>query len=157
MAEALLSDTGGVATLVGDPPNVMIGSAANIDFNQCLFHMGRIILVAWVATLILLLVMFRKDPAHKIEGVLDLDDTRVLKDPRGLLAISAAIGVVILLFFIHHRFHIFPGYVAWMGVAVALVLVRPDPDELLKGLDWAVLLFFAGLFIKRARPSCSLP
>lgn len=147
MAEALLSDTGGVATLVGDPPNVMIGSAANIDFNQFVFHMGPIILVAWVATLILLLVMFRKDLAHEIEGVLDLDETKVLKDPKGLLAISAAIGVVILLFFIHHRFHLFPGYVAWIGVAVALVLVRPDPDELLKGLDWAVLLFFAGLFI----------
>jgi Na+/H+ antiporter NhaD/arsenite permease-like protein len=136
-----------VATLVGDPPNVMIGSAANIDFNKFLFHMGPIILVAWVATLILLLIMFRKDLAHEIEGVLDLDETKVLKDPKGLLAISAAIGVVILLFFIHHRFHLFPGYVAWIGVAVALVLVRPDPDELLKGLDWAVLLFFAGLFI----------
>ena len=147
MAEALLSDTGGVATLVGDPPNVMIGSAANIDFNQFLFHMGPIILVAWVATLLLLLVMFRKDLAHEIEGVLDLDETRVLKDRKGLLAISASIGVVILLFFIHHRFHLFPGYVAWIGVAVALALVRPDPEELLKGLDWAVLLFFAGLFI----------
>ena len=147
MAEALLSDTGGVATLVGDPPNVMIGSAANIDFNQFLFHMGPIIFVAWLATLFLLLAMFRKDLAQEIDGVLDLDETRVLKDPQALLAISVSIGIVILLFFIHHHFHLFPGYVAWIGVAVALALVRPDPDELLGGLDWAVLLFFAGLFI----------
>lgn len=147
MAEALLSDTGGVATLVGDPPNVMIGSAANIGFNQFLFHMGPIIFVAWLATLALLLFMFRKDLAHEIDGVLDLDETKVLKDLRGLIAICFSIGVVIFLFFIHHRFHLFPGYVAWIGVAVALALVRPDPDELLRGLDWAVLVFFAGLFI----------
>ena len=147
MAEALLSDTGGVATLVGDPPNVMIGSAAGIDFNQFLFHMGPIIFVAWIATLLLLLLMFRKELAQEIDGVLDLDETKVLKDPRGLLAVSFSICVVIALFFIHHHFHLFPGYVAWIGVALAMALVRPDPDELLRGLDWAVLLFFAGLFM----------
>ena len=147
MAEALLSDTGGVATLVGDPPNVMIGSAANIGFNQFLFHMGPIILVAWIATVFLMLGMFRKDLAKPFKGVLDLDESKVLKDPRSLIAICFSIGVVILLFFIHHHFHLFPGYVAWIGVAVALALVRPDPDELLRGLDWALLVFFAGLFI----------
>jgi Na+/H+ antiporter NhaD/arsenite permease-like protein len=147
MAEALLSDTGGVATLVGDPPNVMIGSAANIDFNQFLFHMGPIIFVAWLATMILLLISFRKDLAGKFEGAIDLDETKVLKDPKALIAVSFSIGVVIALFFIHHHFHLFPGYVAWIGVAVAMALVRPDPEELLKGLDWSLLLFFAGLFI----------
>ena len=147
MAEALLSDTGGVATLVGDPPNVMIGSAASIDFNTFLFHMGPIILVAWVATLFLLLAMFRKDLSGKIDEVLDLDETKVLKDIRGLIAVCFSIGVVIVLFFVHHRFHLFPGYVAWIGVAVALALVRPDPEEFLKEIDWAVLVFFAGLFI----------
>ena len=59
MSEALLSDTGGVATLVGDPPNVMIGSAAGIDFNRFLFHMGPIILVAWALTVVMMLVLFR--------------------------------------------------------------------------------------------------
>ena len=147
MAEALLSDTGGVATLVGDPPNVMIGSAAGIDFNRFLFHMGPIILVAWAATLCLLLFLFRKELAHKIDEVLDLDESKVLKDLRGLFAVCFAIAVVIILFFIHHRFHLFPGYVAWIGVAVALALVRPDPDEFLREIDWSVLLFFAGLFI----------
>lgn len=147
MAEALLSDTGGVATLVGDPPNVMIGSAANIDFNTFLFHMGPIIFVAWLATMALLLVMFRKDLAGEIDGVLDLDETKVLKDPKALASVCFSIGVVIVLFFIHHRYHFFPGYVSWIGVAVAFALVRPDPEEVLKGVDWAVLLFFAGLFI----------
>lgn len=147
MAEALLSDTGGVATLVGDPPNVMIGSAGNIDFNQFLFHMGPIILVVWLVTLGLLIFLFRADLAQPIEGSLDLDESKTLKDPKGLRNILLAIGIVILLFFIHHHFHLFPGYVAWIGVAVALALVRPDPDKLLSELDWSVLLFFAGLFV----------
>ncbi len=147
MAAALLSNTGGVATLVGDPPNVMIGSAANIDFNTFLFHMGPIVLVAWVATLLILLVSFRKDLAQKIDEVLDLDETRVLKDMRALIAICFSIAVVVALFFIHHRFHLFPGYVAWVGVAVALALVRPDPEEFLREIDWSLLVFFAGLFI----------
>jgi Na+/H+ antiporter NhaD/arsenite permease-like protein len=147
LGEALLSDTGGVATLVGDPPNVMIGSAAGIDFNQFLFHMGPIILVAWMVTLLMLIFTHRRELAQPIDAVLDLDESKVLKDPRGLRNILIAIGVVILLFFVHHHFDLFPGYVAWLGLAVALALVRPDPNELLGGLDWAVLLFFAGLFV----------
>jgi Na+/H+ antiporter NhaD/arsenite permease-like protein len=82
-----------------------------------------------------------------IAGVLDLDETRVLKDKKALLSVLFSIGVVILLFFSHHHCGLFPGYVAWIGVALALALVRPDPDELLKGLDWPVLFFFSGLFI----------
>ncbi len=147
MSEALLSDTGGVATLVGDPPNIMIGSAAGIDFNQFLFHMGPIILVAWLATVFLMLFLFRGYLTQPMQEVLDLDETRALKDRKSLLAILVSMAVVILLFFIHHHFGLFPGYVAWIGVALALALVRPDPDEFLRQIDWSVLVFFAGLFI----------
>jgi Na+/H+ antiporter NhaD/arsenite permease-like protein len=147
MSEALLSDTGGVATLVGDPPNVMIGSAANIDFNQFLFHMGPAVFCAWLVTLLLCLVLFRKQLSQPITGILDLDESKALKDHKALAKVLFSIGVVIVLFFIHHHFHLFPGYVAWIGVAVALALVRPDPEEFLKEVDWSVLLFFAGLFV----------
>jgi Na+/H+ antiporter NhaD/arsenite permease-like protein len=147
MAEALLSDTGGIATLVGDPPNVMIGSAASIDFSSFLFHMGPIVLVAWMGTVILLLFTFRSHLTGPIKDILDLDETKAVKDPEGLRAVLLAFGAVIVLFFIHHHFDFFPGYVAWIGVALALALVRPDPDDLLRQIDWSVLLFFAGLFI----------
>ena len=147
MAEALLSNTGGIATLVGDPPNVMIGSAAGIDFNRFLFHMGPLVSVVWIVTVFLLLFLFRPYLAKPINDVLDLDETKALKDPKGLLAVLLALGVVILLFFVHHYFHLFPGYVAWIGVALALAMVRPDPDDFLSQIDWSVLVFFAGLFI----------
>ncbi len=147
MAEALLANTGGVGTLVGDPPNIMIGSAANIDFNRFLFHMGPIILVAWLATVVLILFLFRAELKKPIEDVVDLDETKALKDLKGLIKILCALGVVILLFFVHHYFHMLPGYVAWIGVAVALAMIRPNPDEFLSQIDWPVLVFFAGLFV----------
>jgi Na+/H+ antiporter NhaD/arsenite permease-like protein len=147
MAAAMLANTGGVATLVGDPPNVMIGSAANIDFNTFLFHMGPIIFVAWLVSMVLLVLMFRKELGGEIDTALDLDETKVLKDKKALFSVTFAIGVVVVLFFIHHRYHLFPGYVSWIGVAVALALVRPDPEKILEGLDWSVLLFFSGLFV----------
>ena len=94
MSEALLSDTGGVATLVGDPPNVMIGSAASIDFNQFLFHMGPIVFAAWGITLLLMLFFFRADLAQKIDSVLDLDESKALQDTRTLMFVTVSIGVV---------------------------------------------------------------
>ncbi|MGD8311811.1 MAG: ArsB/NhaD family transporter [Gammaproteobacteria bacterium] len=147
MSEALLSDTGGVATLVGDPPNIMIGSAAGIDFSRFLFHLGPIVLAAWILTVFLMLVLFRGYLRQPMNDILDLDETRALKDRKSLVAVLFALGVVILLFFIHHHFGLFPGYVAWIGVAVALALLRPDPEEFLRQMDWSVLLFFTGLFI----------
>jgi len=125
----------------------MIGSAAGIDFNRFLFHMGPMVFAAWVVTLLILLVLFRAELKQRIDGILDLDESKTLKDPKGLRIVSISIGIVILLFFIHHHFDLFPGYVAWIGVTVALALMRPDPDKLLRELDWAVLAFFAGLFI----------
>ena len=64
LATALLSDTGGVATLVGDPPNLMIGSAADIDFNTFFKHMGGIVFVAWIATLFFLKTLFKSSHSN---------------------------------------------------------------------------------------------
>ena len=125
----------------------MIGSAADIDFNSFLFHMGPIILVVWMVTVLLLLFLFRSYLAKPIIDILDLDESKALKDPKQLQAVLVALAVVILLFFVHHRLHLFPGYVAWIGVALALAMVRPNPDNFLKQIDWSVLVFFAGLFI----------
>ena len=71
MAAALLSDTGGVATLVGDPPNLMIGSAFGIDFNTFVIHMGGIVLLAWLGTLTTLRVIFRKELSTPAEGTFE--------------------------------------------------------------------------------------
>jgi len=150
VAEAMLSNIGGAATLVGDPPNIMIGSAASIDFTTFLFHMGPIILPVWLGSMMVLLLLFSshfREPCATDACPMDLDENRAIKDHRSLLRVLGALGVVIALFFVHHHFHLYPAYVAFIGVALAFVLVRPDPEKLLKQVEWSVLLFFSSLFV----------
>lgn len=147
MAEAILSNIGGAATLVGDPPNIMIGSAGAIDFTRFLLHMGPIILVAWVATTGLLLLLFRKQLSVRTQTTIDLDETRAITDPQALMKILFSIGLIVLLFFIHHHFHLYPAFAAFIGLALALALIQPKPEALFGEVNWSVLIFFSGLFI----------
>jgi Na+/H+ antiporter NhaD/arsenite permease-like protein len=150
MAEALLSDTGGVATLVGDPPNVLIGSAAGFSFNDFLIYSLPIVAVAWIATLVLLRYLFRdelsKDP-HNAEALMSLNPAESLDEPKTARRILIVLGGAILLFFVHHTFHISPSFIAVSAAAVALIWVQPDIQETFKKVEWSVLIFFSALFV----------
>jgi Na+/H+ antiporter NhaD/arsenite permease-like protein len=150
MAIALLSDTGGVATLVGDPPNVMIGSAAGLSFNDFLVRLAPIVIVAWLVALLLLRFLFRRELAQKprnIEALSKLDENAALHDRESLIKILIVLGGVILLFFLHNWLHLQLAFVALLGASVALAWVQPDLDQVLKDVEWSVLLFFAALFV----------
>jgi Na+/H+ antiporter NhaD/arsenite permease-like protein len=154
MAEAMLSNIGGASTLVGDPPNIMIGSAASLDFNAFLVHLLPIIVPVWLVTVGLMLVLFRRElrypPGGRTEAralALDLDETKAIKDPAVLRHVMLAMAIVIGLFFVHHHLNLYPAFVAFIGLGIALALVRPDPEDLLKQAEWPVLLFFAALFV----------
>ena len=152
MAEALLSDTGGVATLVGDPPNIMIGSAAGFTFNDFICHITPIVFVAWFATLVVLKIVFRKELAIKpanIDKLMLMNEKDALTDMRTCKIIMGVLCLVTVLFFVHHAFHMPPSMVALIGAALALLLVSPkkDPQPILEKVEWSVLLFFAALFV----------
>lgn len=150
MAEALLSDTGGVATLVGDPPNVLIGSAAGLSFNDFLIYSLPIVAVAWVATLILLRFLFRDELSkrpHNAEAVMSLNPTESLDEPIVARRLLIVLGAAILLFFVHDTLHISPAFIAVSAAAVALIWVQPDIQETFKKVEWSVLIFFAALFV----------
>jgi Na+/H+ antiporter NhaD/arsenite permease-like protein len=150
MAEALLSDTGGVATLIGDPPNVLIGSAAGFSFNDFLVHLAPVVLVACLAILVWLRIAFRKELSEtpeNIEALMTLDAEGALRDKKSLTRVVIVLGVVILLFFTADRLHLTPALVALLGAIGALVWVRPDVEATLRDVEWSVLLFFAALFV----------
>ncbi|PVV20753.1 MAG: citrate transporter [gamma proteobacterium symbiont of Ctena orbiculata] len=147
MAEAMLSNIGGAATLVGDPPNLMIGSAADISFNSFLVHMGLPVLVVWVGTVGLMLFLFREQLVNSGEDPKKLVATHAIKDAQGLRRVLFALFIVVVLFFIHHNLHLLPAYASFIGLTVALLLLRPDMEELFGSVNWSVLFFFAGLFI----------
>ena len=135
MAEALLSDTGGVATLVGDPPNIMIGSAAGFSFIDFLVHLAPIVFVVWLVVLMLLRFLFRKELAQvpdNIEALMKLDENAALHDKRALTRILIILGGTILLFFLHNWLHLKPAFVALMGAAAAFLWVQPEVEEVLK-------------------------
>lgn len=150
LAEALLSNTGGVATLVGDPPNVLIGSAAGFSFNDFLVHSLPIVAVIWIAALVLLRFLFRDELSkapRNAEAVMQLDPRESLDDHRTARKILIILGIAILLFFVHHYFHISPAFIASSAAALALVWVQPDIQELFKKVEWSVLIFFSSLFV----------
>src|ERR671922_781622 len=150
IAEALLSNTGGVATLVGDPPNVLIGSAAGFSFNDFLINALPIVAVAWIAALLLLRYLFRSELSKELanaQAVMSLNPTESLDQPKVAGRILIVLGGAILLFFIHHTLHISPAFIAGGAAAVALVWVQPDPQETFRKVEWSVLIFFGALFV----------
>lgn len=147
LAAALLSDTGGVATLVGDPPNLMIGSAAHIDFNTFLLHMGGIVFAAWLTILYALKFLFRKDLAV-VPETSGFTDKQEIKDPQTWRAALFVLGFMVILFIFHHAL----GWDAWMVSATGLTLLvfiaqRVDLDESFGALEMTLLIFFVSLFI----------
>ncbi len=154
MAEALLSDTGWVATLVWDPPNIMIGSYAGFSFNDFLIHSLPIVFVAWILTLLTLKLVFRKEfkvkPNKKaIKQLLDMNEKEAITDIKTLKKITLVLLLVIVLFFIHGILKIEPSMVAiiWASIALMLVSATRDPQKILEKLELSVLLFFGSLFV----------
>ena len=150
VTEALLSNTGGVATLVGDPPNVLIGSAAGLSFNDFLLYSLPIVAVTWVAIVFLLRHLFRRELAEQpqnAEAVLMLNPVETLNHPETARRILIVLAGAVLFFFIHHLLHVEPSFVAMSAAAIALLWVQPDINEVMKKVEWSVLIFFGALFI----------
>jgi Na+/H+ antiporter NhaD/arsenite permease-like protein len=150
IAEALLSNTGGVATLVGDPPNVLIGSAAGLSFNDFLTHSLPVVVFAWILALFLLRRLFRdelKTDPPNAEAVLQLNPAETLNDRGTARRVLIVLGIALVGFFLHNVLHVSPSFVALGAAAAALVWVRPPVNETLKKIEWSVLIFFAALFV----------
>jgi len=150
ITEALLSNTGGVATLIGDPPNVLIGSAAGLSFNDFLIYSMPIVLVSWAGALFLLQYLFKQELSkrpRRSKAVMKLNPAETLNHPETARKILIVLGGAILFFFVHHLLHIKPSFVALSAAAIALLWVQPDIQEVLKKVEWSVLLFFGALFI----------
>lgn len=150
LAQVLASNVGGTATLIGDPPNIMIGSAANIDFSTFLIHMGPVIGVSLIASLILFKVFFRKDlkaTPQNIGELMSQNEISFIKDRPLLVKSLLVLFSVIALFVIHGSLHIEPSLIALGGAGVLLLISKIKPEKILHEVDWSTLIFFACLFI----------
>jgi Na+/H+ antiporter NhaD/arsenite permease-like protein len=147
MAAALLSDTGGVATLVGDPPNLMIGSAANISFNTFLVHMGPPVLVAWLAVLVALKYLFKEELAEIPKPWEDIEEIPITNKKVWYSALGV-LAIMTVLFMAHGALHMEPWEVSALGLTLLFFASRHiEVDESLEQVEISLLLFFISLFI----------
>ncbi|MEV5893787.1 ArsB/NhaD family transporter [Nonomuraea fuscirosea] len=150
IAEALASNIGGAATLVGDPPNIIIASRGGLSFNDFLIHMAPMVIVLMVVFIGLCRLMFgrsfRYDPERATE-VMALDEREAIADRRLLWQSLAVLALVMAAFVLHPVLHYEPSVVALLGAGVLVAATRVTTSEAIAEVEWPTLVFFAGLFV----------
>ena len=150
IAEVLASNIGGAATLIGDPPNILIASAANIDFVAFAANMGPLAAIVLVAFLVSARWLFRNElgvTQEMREALLALDEREMIVNPRLLRQSLAVIGLTLAGFLVHGPLGLEPATIALTGAVVLMVVAREDPHEVLREVEWPTLFFFIGLFM----------
>jgi Na+/H+ antiporter NhaD/arsenite permease-like protein len=150
IAEVLASNIGGTATLIGDPPNIIIGSEAGLSYTEFLVNLGPISLIVLVLFLFAARYFFRRDLAvsdHRVNEVMQLDEREAIQDA-GLLVRSLAILVLVTVgFLVHNTLGYEPATVALLGAGLLLLIAGQQLRELVEDVEWETLVFFMGLFV----------
>ncbi|MEU8663872.1 ArsB/NhaD family transporter [Actinoplanes philippinensis] len=150
IAEVFASNIGGTATLVGDPPNIIIASRSGLGFNDFLAVLAPFVVVVLIVFVLLCRVMFRHalryDP-ERVARVMALKERDAIRDPRLVVMSLSVLGAVLVAFVLHTLLGLEPSVVALLGGLLLLLLSRLDPEEVAKDVEWPTLIFFAGLFV----------
>lgn len=150
VSQILASNIGGTATLIGDPPNIMIGSAANLSFSDFVINLGPVVVVILCVTIICFKFMFKKqlfvDDKFKKE-ILNLDEDKSIKDKPLLIKSIIIMFLILLGFMLHNVIHLESSIVALTGATIMMFIGKQDVDEILASIEWSTIAFFGGLFV----------
>jgi Na+/H+ antiporter NhaD/arsenite permease-like protein len=150
IAEVLASNIGGVSTLIGDPPNIIIGSRANLSFNDFLIHLGPVVIIAMVAFVSVLPLLFRGTfgvHADRVAEVMSLNEREAIRDMRLLVKSGIVFVGVFAAFVASSAIHVEPSVIALIGAGVLVTISGVERVHYLASVEWETLLFFAGLFV----------
>ena len=150
IAEVLASNIGGTATLVGDPPNIIIASRAGLTFNDFLVHLAPLSAVLTVILIALCRVLFRKAFVYDEERageIMAMDERDAIRDRPLLVQGLLVLALVVAGFVLHPVLHYEPSVVALLGAGLLVAISSVETDEVLRDVEWPTLAFFAGLFI----------
>lgn len=150
IAEALASNIGGTATLVGDPPNLIVASRSGLGFNDFLVNLVPIVLVMLIAFVVMSRFLFRKDfiaNPDQVAQVMALDEREAIQDRPLLIRSLAVLALVLAGFSLHSVIGMEPSVVALLGAGLLILISGLQPQSYLAEIEWETLLFFAGLFI----------
>ncbi|MBR1776101.1 ArsB/NhaD family transporter [bacterium] len=148
LTEVFASNIGGTATLIGDPPNIIIGSAAGFSFMDFLWNLTDVVAIILFTVITVLMVIFRKmlhADADKMQEVANIDNSHTITDKNLMIRSMLVLGLVILGFVTHDITHIETCIAAMLGASVLLLFEKPT--DILKDVEWNTIFFFIGLFI----------
>ena len=150
LGEVFVSNIGGAATLIGDPPNIIIASKAGLDFNEFLIHMAPLAAAALAVVIPMLLFFFRNQlvntPTDR-SAVLKLNPTTFITDRTLLVKSVSVLTIVVVGFVLHSVLHLEPSLIAMMGAGLLVLISGLKPADFAMDVEWGTLVFFAGLFI----------
>jgi Na+/H+ antiporter NhaD/arsenite permease-like protein len=150
LAEVFASNVGGTATLVGDPPNIIIASRGGLSFNDFLVHLAPVVVVLLVALIALCRWLFadafRTDP-DRVAEILALNEREAIRDHRLLVQSLVVLAVVLAAFVLHPVLGYEPSVVALLGAGLLVTVTRVTTETALQDVEWATLAFFMGLFV----------
>ncbi len=148
--EAIASNIGGTATLIGDPPNILIGSQADLSFNEFIVNLGPVIVVVFIVFAATVYFLFRKQwnvPASVKKRVTEAIPHLAIIDKKNMIKALIVMAAVFIGFFTHHLTHLEPGVIAMVGSIVMMLVCKADIDATLVSVEWGVIFFFIGLFM----------
>jgi len=150
MAEVFASNIGGAATLVGDPPNIIIASRGGLTFNSFLLHLAPIVAIVIAAFIAMLPRLFPGSfavDAERVADVMALEEGEAIRDRGLLIKCGLVLAAVFAAFIGHSALHLEPSVVALLGAGVLILTSGLERSDYLSGVEWETLLFFAGLFV----------
>ena len=148
ITEILSSNIGGTSTLIGDPPNIIIGSAAGFSFMDFVKELTGIVFVILIAVIAIMFLFFKKQlktTPEKMEEIANLDNSRTIKDKNGMIRSVCVLGLVILGFVTHDITHVPASLSAMAGASFLLLFEKPK--NIIRDVEWNTIFFFIGLFI----------
>ena len=150
MTQILASNIGGTATLIGDPPNIMIGSAAGLSFTDFLANTGVCVIFVMLALLLMMRIFYKKQVESgdiDTERVMALDPDKSISD-RALMNKGIAVIILTIIGFIFHdKIGVDSAVIALTAAAVMLLISHQDVDEAISGVEWTTIVFFMSLFV----------
>ena len=150
LSQIMASNIGGTATLIGDPPNIMIGSAAGLSFADFIVNTGSVVLIILAVVVTIFFLMYRGNlhvESENMEKVLTLDEKLTIKDASLLRKSVIMIVLVVVGFIFHAQLGIESATVALTAAGVMLLIGGQDAEDVILGVEWSTILFFIGLFV----------
>ena len=149
ISQALASNIGGTATLIGDPPNILIGSAAGLGFTEFALNLAPVTIVIFLAFVVTVRFLFRglQVPDERREAVLEETEAKAIVEPRLMVISLIVVGATLVGFVFHAAIGVEAATIALTGATVLLLVARIDPHEALRDVEWSTLFFFVGLFM----------